>query len=292
MMVAVSDEMVDSVLLSWDVPLSTDPITGYDYALDGGSWTATTATANMFRLGSLESGRTYSVRVRARNTNGAGPGSVAVMFTTVSPSAPSVPRFVRGDALGGRFVDLVWRTPSRDNGADISRYEICVVEEDGTIAPFEPTDDASLTWRVRGLALWHRYGFRVRAVNSAGAGAQSPIVYVTVVPAMPRITAPAGQRVPLLDEDRQTLIVTLGDQDCRVTVWWQPRDRAWYGSLEVPTNTPIVSGRRLALNAGLLDRVGGILSGNLVMRELGDTGDEPARDAFARPTHALMYEAD
>ena len=54
---------------------------------------------------------------------------------------------------------------------------------------------------------------------------------------------------------------------------------------------PIVSGRRLALNSGLLDRIGAILPGNVVLRELGDTGAEPARDAWRRPTHALMWEA-
>ena len=167
------------------------------------------------------------------------------------------------------------------------------IDEDGTAAPFEDTDDAATTWRVRGLAHWHRYGFRVRAVNGAGAGTQTPVVYAMVMPVMPRIVAPpTGQRIPLLDEDRQSIIVTLGEQDCRISVWWQPSDESWYGSLEVPTNTMIVSGRRLALGSGLLDRIGGVLPGNVVLRELGDTGAEPARDAWRRPTHALMWEAD
>ena len=74
-------------------------------------------------------------------------------------------------------------------------------------------------------------------------------------------------------------------------MWWQPSDESWYGSLEVPTNTMIVSGRRLALGSGLLDRIGGVLPGNVVLRELGDTGAEPARDAWRRPTHALLWEA-
>ena len=89
-----------------------------------------------------------------------------------------------------------------------------------------------------GFAFWHRYGFRVRAVNAAGAGAQTPVVYSVPRPAMPRMTEVAGQRIPLLDEDRQSIIVTIGERDCRISVWWQPSDQAWYGSLEVPTNTP------------------------------------------------------
>ena len=91
----------------------------------------------------------------------------------------------------------------------------------------------ALRWRVRGLAFHHRYGFRVRAVNSAGTGPQTPLVYA--MPIRPAVVAvPPGQRIPLLDLDRQSLIVRLAGQDCRIRVWWQPSDLAWYGGLEVP----------------------------------------------------------
>ena len=102
---------------------------------------------------------------------------------------------------------------------------------------------------------------------------------------------------PLLDADRQSLIVRLDGRDCRIRVWWQPSDDngdgtmgGWYGSLEVPTNTPVVTGRRLSLNAGLLTRIDGILAGNLVMRDLGGAGGEPGRGAFRTGTHALRWE--
>ena len=291
MMVTAEDEQPASVLLRWDVPNSQELITRYDYSLDGGAWTDTTTTANVFLLAGLDAGTTYSVRVRAASANGNGPASVARSFSTVSEQAPGLSRFVTATAPGGRHVDLSWLAPGQANDDTITHYQVCVLSEDGTAAPFEDTDDASPTWRVRGLAHWHRYGFRVRGVNAAGAGPQTPVVYAMVMPVMPRIVAPpTGQRIPLLDEDRQSIIVTLGEQDCRISVWWQPSDESWYGSLEVPTNTMIVSGRRLALGSGLLDRIGGILPGNVVLRELGDTGAEPARDAWRRPTHALIWE--
>ena len=111
------------------------------------------------------------------------------------------------------------------------------------------------------------------------------------------MTLPTGANIPLLDADRQSLIVRLDGSDCRIRVWWQPSDDngdgtmgGWWGSLEVPTNTPVVTGRRLSLNAGLLDRVDGILGGNLVMRDLGGVGAEPTRSAFAQGTHALRWE--
>ena len=64
----------------------------------------------------------------------------------------------------------------------------------------------------------------------------------------------------------------------------------WWGSLEVPTNTMAVQSRRLVLNSGLLDRIADVLPGNIVMRELGNEGLEPERDAFARPTHGIYWE--
>ncbi len=44
---------------------------------------------------------------------------------------------------------------------------------------------------------------------------------------------------------------------------------------------------------GLLDGVGGVLAGNLVVRALGeaDAARDPARDAWQRESHGLMWEA-
>ena len=105
---------------------------------------------------------------------------------------------------------------------------------------------------------------------------------------------PPGRRVPLQDHDRQSLVVRLGEQDCLLRVWWQPSDGAWYGSLEVPIENPVVQGRRIATDAGLLDRLGGVLPGNLVCRVINREagGAEPARDAWRRGTHGVFYEAN
>ena len=75
---------------------------------------------------------------------------------------------------GGTYVDLTWTAPPDDGGGPILYYEICVIEEDGTASPFERTDGPETMWRVRGLAFYHRYGFRHRAVYAAGPGPQKP----------------------------------------------------------------------------------------------------------------------
>ena len=79
------------------------------------------------------------------------------------------------------------------------------------------------------------------------------------------------------------MIVRLGGMDCRIQVWWQPSDGAWYSAIEIPTNTSVISGRRLVVGAGLLDRLPDVLPGNIVCRALDeDSGRvDPARDAWS-----------
>ena len=64
----------------------------------------------------------------------------------------------------------------------------------------------------------------------------------------------------------------------------------WWGSLEVPVNTPAVLSRRLSRNAGLLDRITDVLPGNFVLRELSGNDVEPARNAWRQETHGLFWE--
>ena len=190
------------------------------------------------------------------------------------------------------FVDLSWTAPADDGGGEILYYEIRVIEEDGTATPFERTDGPETMWRVRGLAFYHRYGFRHRAVYAAGPGPQSPIFYMTPTRPVVRVIPP-GARIPLDDHDRQSLIVRIAGQDCRIRIFWQPSDPdggSWWGSLEVPIDTPVVTSRRLGLNIGLLDRIEDVLPGNIVLRELGGDGLEPQRDAFASKSHGLFFE--
>ena len=190
---------------------------------------------------------------------------------------------------GAHIVDLGWRAPAYDGGAAISGFEVCVVPPFGDPEPFEAASTAG--HRVRGLARGHRYGFRVRAVNTAGQGAQSALVYA--IPAeVPTVTVPVGFLIPLIDTDRQSLIVRLGSVDCRVLVWWQPTDVSWYASLEVPLGTPVMSGRRLAVNAGLLANRAGVLDGDVVCRAVDDADSQrdPDRFAWGIGSHGLFWE--
>ena len=76
------------------------PITGYEYSLDGGPWTAASpaATASPLVIGGLTPGTRYAIRVRAIDARGAGAASDAVSVTTQTPAAsgptppPDTPR--------------------------------------------------------------------------------------------------------------------------------------------------------------------------------------------------------
>ena len=208
----------------------------------------------------------------------------------VSAAAPTPPQAPRALSVSASAVDVDWEAPLSDGGAPVTRYEVAVVGPDGELEPWEAVGLVT-RHRILGLVAGHRYGFRVRAVNPNGLGDPAAPVYAT--PQGPTAQAlPPGQQVPLLDVDRQSLIVRLDGRDCRLRVWWQPSDLSWYGSLEVPVNTPAVQGRRIRLNSGLLDRIPGILAGDVVCRALDDDSAhlDPVRDAWGRPTHGLFWE--
>ena len=278
------------VAIAWTSPDDFGlEIQEYEYSVDGGAWTKTGSPETQAIVSGLVIDTSYTVAVRGVNTAGPGAASDAINIRTVMPVQPSAPQNLEISATGGRSLDLRWELPEDDGGVPIERYQVCVIDETGIATPFEDTDDSSLTWRIRGLAFGHRYGFRMRAVSSAGVGSPGPIVYGVPETNRPPIRA-TGVVIPILDSDRQSLVLRIDDQDCLLTLWWQPSDSSWWASLEVPINTPAVSARRMALNAGLLDRVKDILPGNIVMRAAGGASAEPGRDAFARNTHVLRWE--
>lgn len=94
--------------------------------------------------------------------------------------------------------------------------------------------------------------------------------------------------VDLINTDRQSLIVRLEGVDCRLHVWWQPDDASWYSDLEVPVGNAVVLGRRLALNAGLLNGRVSLLAGDLEVRSLDARENDPGPSPWGT-THVLVH---
>ena len=289
-------------VIEWDEPPGDGnsdllPIDGYDVQFFGGSWVdaGTTRVYRFTTIGdiSIAAGNRYQIRARARNAVGNGDASIPFSFESGAVNLPSAPRFLAVDPASAFAVSMDWQPPLDLGGGQIDHYETSVTHPSGLTESYITTGSDSLSARVAGLAEGERYGLRVRAVNQAGAGPSSELVFATPRPPV-SVPLTIGQRVPLLpDELRQSMILRLESVDCRLSIWWQPWDNAWYGRLEAPTNTPVVSGRRLAVNSGLLDRVISPLAGNLVVRALDTSDDriEPGRNAWSQPSHGIFYES-
>ena len=250
------------------------------------------STGSVFATGNLLS-RPFVLSL----AGGISTGDVALSGDATTTAGEFTPRAVRSTgavaqmSASGTVVELTWQVPLITGIGPITDYEISVIDENGHQGPWESTGSTETKFMVRGLAFGRRYGFRVRGVNSDGSGTESVVFYATPQRS-PVVTLRPGQRMPLLDADRQSVIVRLNNIDCRVSAWWQPSDSSYYGSLEVPVNTNVVRSRRLAVNSGLLDRVRDVLPGNVVFRALEDGTPEAKRGAFAAPTHGLFWMPD
>ena len=206
-------------------------------------------------------------------------------------AVPSAPRFPQAVSTNPTSVDVLWQPPLADGGQPITAYEVGIHDPVTEETEWQPTPDATLGYRVAGLVDGKQYAFSVRAVNTDGTGPASS--RVTAAPdQIGTLTFTRGNRLDLLDMDRQSLILRLPAVDVRVTVWWQPFDEHWYGSLEVPVGTRVVSGRRLVVGSGLVDRLSDVLDGNIVCRALAEEyqNADPDRAAWREETHGLFWE--
>lgn len=177
-----------SITLAWNVPLTDggSEITGYriEVSADGGSsWrllVATTTASTTYTDRNLEPATTYHYRVAAINAAGAGLFSMPAGATT-APNVPSAPRSLVAEAMGHSRIDLAWDRPIKDGGARITGYRI------------EVSEDRRRTWSVldvvrgstatsfshTGLPPNATRHYRVSAMNRAGTGAPSSVVFAT-----------------------------------------------------------------------------------------------------------------
>jgi predicted phage tail protein len=148
------------------------------------------ATANSFTATGLANGTSYTFRVRAVNSAGAGAFSApSNAVTPVATTAPGVPTI--GSATGGNASAVArWTAPASNGGSAITRYDVQVVNNatNATVGALRTAaaNDTQLT--VTGLTNGTTYRFRVRAVNVVGASAfsaDSNAVLVATVPGTP-----------------------------------------------------------------------------------------------------------
>lgn len=157
------------VSLRWIAPADTggSAITGYQVSKDGGtSWTNVGLTT-AYTFTGLTNGTEYTFKVRAVNSAGSGAEASRTATPTSAPSVPTVPRNFTASP-GFQRVILNWDVPASNGGSSIIRYEVSKNNGgDWTSAGLYTR------YEFTGLTNGTEYTFKVRAVNSAGNGAEA-----------------------------------------------------------------------------------------------------------------------
>jgi YVTN family beta-propeller protein len=161
--------------------------TNYEYSInDGATWTAASpaTTVSPLTISDLTNGTTYTVRVRAVNSQGAGGASAAMDATPATvPSAPTISSIAGSN---GRITVSI--SNGFDGGAAITNYQYST--DDGTTWTTRSPASGSSPLVIAGLTNAIDYDVRVRSINAQGVGAASSAVVgrPATVPNAPTIT--------------------------------------------------------------------------------------------------------
>ena len=190
------------VMLSWVQPSGGAEVTDYEYELDGsGTWISTGSTDTDYTVRNLTNGQPYTFKVRAANS--AGQSAASTASASVTPATvPGAPTGLSATVSDQR-VDLIWTAPASNGGQSITDYEY----EQGGSGTWISTGGTATSYMVHNLTNGQPYRFRVRALNSVGAGAASA--------ASPNVT-------PATEPDAPTgLSATVSDQEVDL-IWTAP----------------------------------------------------------------------
>jgi titin len=196
----------NSITVGWSIPDNGGlAINGYrvEISTDGSNWmlaeSSLTWTSKL--ITGLDPRTNYRVRVAALNENGTGAWGLATDLITDSvPFAPTSLQVVAGDGS----VQLGW-VAGANGGSSVTDHEIAYTTDGSnwTIFSHSPTTASSL--RITGLTNGVDYRFRVRAINTYGAGdqsANSPVVRTAATPLATVLDAlPQTLRLPVTSAD-------------------------------------------------------------------------------------------
>lgn len=133
----------------------------------------------------------YALKVRAHNSIGGSSWGEALTVTT-SPAAPCQPCSLTPTPLSCSCMQLRWAPPQEDNGAPVSSYQVEVADGKAAAGAAGSSSSWSKVWQGSGLEFQHEgllpgrtYSWRVRAINSCGAGSWCEAVKGTTLPAEP-----------------------------------------------------------------------------------------------------------
>ncbi len=191
--------------VTWTAPTSNggSPITGYTVtaadsttSANGGetcNWTSGPLTCTVT---GLTDGDTYTFKVTAKNSLGAGPASAASNSVTPTASVPGAPSI--GTATGSNASAIVsWSAPASNGGSVITHYTVTGADSTNSARGGETCTwtTGPLSCTVTGLTNGDSYTFTVTATNAVGTGpASSPsnAVIPMTLPGAPTIGTATG----------------------------------------------------------------------------------------------------
>ena len=183
---SASNETGDSVAIAFTAGAANGAsISNYKYAVstDNVTYSAFAALSpadftTPVTVSGLTPGTLQYIKLKAVNSNGDSAASAAVSFTTLAtPDAPTSLSAVPGLTS----VDISF-TPGAQGGSAITNYQYAISTNSGsTYGSFTAlaTPDATSPITITGLTSDTAYYIKLKAVNSAGAGAESSAVSFT-----------------------------------------------------------------------------------------------------------------
>ena len=183
---AIGSITKSTAVVTWATPADTGGLPVIDYVVEtsvdnGMTWLPVNHKASnstKMTLSNLTGATNYLVRVSAKNATGVSE-SATEAFSTIA-GTPGAPRNLTATAPWPGLVSLSWVTPTWDNGAAITDYQVEASSDGGakwTIISHDPFVGEG--FNVSGLKAGTTYSFRVSAVNVYGAGDPSAVVQVT-----------------------------------------------------------------------------------------------------------------
>ncbi len=190
------------ITLSWDDPLDNS-ISKYQarHSKTGaawGEWTDISAPAVATTITSLDNGSPYRFQIRSVNPDGESPASRTITATAGIPAAPTG---FSAKAGASNEAQLAWDNPN-DSTIDYYEYQQKLGAANcGSWAEIPNSHSGTTDAEIAGLAASVPHAFKIRAVNSVGAGSPSP--EVTATPPIPVIDlwATAGNAQATLNWD-------------------------------------------------------------------------------------------
>ncbi len=208
------------IMLAWDDPDDVS-ITGWEYKQResrgeyGRYWAAMPASDSMttsYTVGGLENGIEYVFKIRAYNRAGSGYESDEKAATPM-PAVPGKPTGFSVEA-GNRKVTLRWHDP---NNATIVKWQYAYKTTSNYSRWFDIPESGFATTHhvVSALENDALYTFKIRAVNTVGAGVESDRVSATPMAAAP--DKPLG--LLALAGDAEVTLIWTDPSDASITKW-------------------------------------------------------------------------